>query len=93
MVRDHSTLGGKSFRVVRFFFEIGKGNQQREVRVLVPSGLEASVELLLNQFPYAIAPRLDHHASTGFRILCKIRAADDLLVPFGKIFLACGSDG
>ena len=55
----------KALGVLGFFFQIGKRDEQREIRVLMAGRFEFPIELLLDQFPNAIAPRLDDHASTG----------------------------
>jgi hypothetical protein len=89
---DHGTFGGETFSVFGLFFEVGKGDEEREIGVLVPGGLEAVIEVTLNRFPNGKPPRFDHHAATGFGILGKISSADDLLIPFGKILRAGRSD-
>ena len=93
VVRDHGALGGEPFRVFRLFFQIGEGNQQREVGVLVARRLEAAVQLLLDQLPDAVAPWLDHHAAARFRILGEVGGFDDLLIPLGEILGAGRGDG
>ena len=54
---------------------------------------ETSVELLLDQLPNAVSPRLDDHAAAGFRILREVSGFDDLLVPLWEILRAGGTDG
>ncbi len=93
VVGDDRALGGEAFGVLRFFFKVGKRDQQREVGVLVAGGFEAAVEGELDEFPYAITPWLDHHAAAGFGVFCKIGGAHDLLVPFGEVFGAGRCDG
>src|SRR5438552_18940344 len=47
---------------------------------------------MLHIYPKPVAPRFDHHATAHIRRLREIGRADDLLIPFRKIFLAAGSD-
>ena len=93
MMRDHRTLGGETFGMLRLFFEITQRNQQREIGVHMAGGLELRIELALDVFPQAVTPRLDHHAAAHLGVLRHVGGTHDLLVPFGKIFVACRSDG
>ena len=90
---DHGALGGESFGVFRFFFQVGKRDEQRKIGVLVPGRLEAAVELLLNEFPNPVAPWLDDHAAAGLRVFREVGGFDDLLVPLRKILGAGRGDG
>jgi hypothetical protein len=91
-MRNDGTFGGETFGVFGFFFEIGKGNEEGEVSVLVAGGLEAPVEVTLDSFPDGKTPRLDDHASSCFGIFSKVGCADDLLIPLGKVLGAGGSN-
>ena len=66
LAMNAGAFGGETFCVFSFFFEVGEWNQQGEVSVLMAGFLEACIELLLDQFPDAIAPWLDNHAASGF---------------------------
>ena len=68
-------------------------NEEREISVLVTGSFKASVEIALDRFPNRKAPRLDHHAATGFGDLGQIGSANDLLVPLGKVLGAGRGDG
>ena len=92
MMRHDGTLSGKAFGVFGFLFKEGKRDEEREIGVLVAGCLETSVEVTLDGFPNRKAPRLDHHAATGFGVLGQIGSANDLLVPLGKVFRTGGSD-
>ena len=48
---DHRQFGREAFHVLGFFLQKALRNQQREVDVLVAGGLEAVVELALQQLP------------------------------------------
>ena len=50
-MRDHGALGSEAFGMLRFFFEITQGDEQREVGIHVAGGLELHVELALDVFP------------------------------------------
>ena len=89
---DDRALGGESFGVLGFFFEIGEGDEEGEVSVFVAGCFEAVVEIALDRFLDRKAPRLDDHATTGFGIFGKIRRTDHLLIPLGKVFRARGRD-
>ena len=54
--------------------------------------LEPLVELALDLFPESVTPWLDNHAAADFGILGKICGANDLLIPFGKVFIPGGCD-
>ena len=60
---------------------------------MVAGCLKAAVQLLLDQLPDTVAPRLDHHAAAGFRILGEVGGFDDLLIPLGEILGAGRGDG
>ena len=92
VMRHDGAFLGEAFDVLRFFREIAQRNEKREVGVLVPGRLEHGVELALHVFPDAVAPRLDHHAAAHVGRFGQLGRADDLLIPFGKIFLAPRGD-
>ena len=92
VMRDHRAFLGEAFHVLRFLREVAERNEEREVGVLVAGGLEHRIELPLHVFPDAVAPGLDHHAAAHVGVLGQIRRADDLLIPFGKIFVAARRD-
>lgn len=83
---DYRAFCSETFGVLGFFFKISEGDEQREVCVLVAGAFEVFIELLLDIFPQRVTPRLDHHASSGLRILCHVGSFDNLLVPFWEIF-------
>ena len=62
-----------------------------KVRVPVTGRLEHPVEGGLHALPKGVAPGLDDHAPSDFGVLGEIGRSDNLLIPFGKIFLACRS--
>lgn len=90
---DDGAFGGEAFCVLCLFFEVREGDEEGKVCVLVAGGFELPVELLLNEFPNAVAPWFDDHAATSFGVFCEISSFDDLLIPFGEILSACGVDG
>ena len=55
--------------------------------------LEHGVKLPLHIFPDSVTPGTDHHAAADIGGLGHLRGAHDLLIPFGKIFVAPGRDG
>ena len=93
MMRDHRALGGKALGMLRFFFEVAQGDEQREIGVHMARGLELRIKLALDVFPQAVAPGLDDHAAAHLRVLRHVGGTHDLLVPFGEIFVAGGGDG
>ncbi len=92
VMRDHGALLGEPFHVRRLFFQVADRDEEREIGVPVPRCLEERVELPLDRFPEAVAPRLDDHAAAHVGVLGQVRRADDLLVPFGEVFVAAGRD-
>ena len=89
----YRTLGGKPLSVLRLLFEIGQGDQKREVGILMPCLLELCVQLRLDILPEGKTPWLDHHASARLGILRHVSGTNDLLIPLRKIFLSGGGDG
>ena len=92
VMSDDSTFGREALNMSGFFFEIAHRNEQGEVGVLVSRVLEPLVELALDLLPEPVTPWLDNHAAAHFRIFGKICGADDLLIPFGKVFIPGGCD-
>ena len=90
---DDRAFLGETFDVLRFLLQVAERNEEREIGVLVPGRLEHGVERALHVFPDAVAPGLDHHAAAHVARLRHVGGADDLLIPFGKIFLAARADG
>ena len=62
-MRNDSSLGSKAFDVLGLLVQETLRDEQREVRVLVPGGLEHGVELLLHALPDPITARPDDHAA------------------------------
>ncbi len=90
---DHRQLRREAFDVLRFPLHEALRNQQGEINVLVPGGLEAVVELALQQFPDGIAVGLDDHAAfDDLGRLGHVALQNHVLVPRGEI-LAARSDG
>src|SRR5215469_16346748 len=97
-MRNDSALLGKAFDVFRFFCEVTQWNKQWEVSIAMTSGAKHRVELMLHVFPNPVTPRANDHATAHVRRLGQFGRADDLLIPFRKIFLTprgncrfCGS--
>src|SRR4051794_4242130 len=92
MMSHDRTLFGESFDMFRLLLHVTQRNEEREVSVAMTGGLEHGVERPLHLFPDAVTPGLDHHASANLTRLRQITRSDDLLVPFGKIFLPTRAD-
>ena len=92
-VGDDRAFLGEAFHVGRFLREIAERNEKREIGVPVPGRLEHRVELTLHIFPDAVAPGPNHHAAADVGGLRHLGGANDLLIPFGKIFIAPRRDG
>src|SRR6476659_4575152 len=91
MGNDRAFLG-ETFDMLRFFLHIAERNEEREVSVLMPGRLEHGVERPLHVFPDAVAPGLDHHATTDVARLRHVTGADDLLIPFGEVLRSTRAD-
>ena len=70
----------------RLLLQEAQRDEQREVGVLVPGGLEHRVEPPLDVLPDRVAPRLDHHAAADVGVLGQVGRLDDLLIPLGIVF-------
>ncbi len=68
-MRDNGAFRGKAFSMLRLLLLVGDSNEQGEVGIRMPCALEIGIELLLNQLPNRVAPRLDHHAATHLGVL------------------------
>ena len=85
MMRDHCALFREALDVRGLLLHERQRDEQREVGVLVPGGLEHVIERALHVLPERVAPRADDHAAAHRRCLREVGARDDLLVPLGVI--------
>src|SRR5258708_20911634 len=92
MMRYDCAFLGKTFHVLGLFFHVAERDEEREIGVAVSGRFEHCIELLLDIFPNAKAPWLDHHAAAYFRALSEISGPNNLLIPLGKIFGSRGRD-
>ena len=86
VMRDNRAFFGEPFDVRRLLLDIADRNKQRKIGVLVARRLDHPVQLVLDIFPDAVAPWLDHHAASDIRVFREVSGADHLLVPLGEIF-------
>ena len=93
VMRHDGAFLGETLDVRGFLLQIAQRYKKREVGVPVAGGLEHSVQNRLHPFPQGVAPRLDDHAAANFGVFSEIGRPDDLLIPLGKILLACWRDG
>ena len=93
MVRHHRALLGEALDVLGLLLQEAHRDEQREVGVLVPGGLEHRVEPPLDVLPDGVAPRLDDHAAADVGVLGQVGGLHDLLVPLGVVFFAGRRDG
>src|SRR5438093_8902220 len=89
---DDGAFLGETFNVLRLLCEITQRNEKRKVSVAMASSAKHPVELTLHIFPYPVTPRANHHATAHVRRLGQFRRADDLLIPFRKIFVPSRCD-
>src|SRR6185369_3356829 len=87
---DPGALGREAFDVVGLELEQGLGDQQREVGVLVPGGLDAAVEQPLDVLPEAVAVGPDDHGAAHGRVVGELGLAHDLEVPAREIIRLVG---
>ena len=90
VVGHHGALLGEALGVFLFLGQEAQGDEEREVGVHVPRGLEAVVELALHLLPDAVAVRADDHAAAHGRVLGQLRLLDDVLVPLPVVLFAAG---
>ena len=89
----HGQLRREAFDVLGFLVQKALRDQQREIHVLMAGGLEAVVELALQQLPDSVAVGLDDHAAfDDFGGLGHVALQNDVLIPGGKV-LSAGSNG
>ena len=81
VVRNHSTLLGKTLNVLGLSAEKRLGNQQGEISILHTGCLEHVVEATLHLLPDGIAIGLDDHAATHCRLLGKVGLHNKFVVP------------
>ncbi len=91
-MRDNGAFLGEALDMLGFPGEVTQRNKQGEVRITMPSGAKHPVELALHVLPNAVAPRANHHATAYIRRLSQFRSANDLLIPFRKIFVSAWRD-
>ena len=92
-MRHVGDLGRKALDVLGFLEQQALGNQQREIRVHMAGGLEALVELLLDQFPNGVAVRPNDHEALDRRVVGQFGLADDIEVPLGEVDRLLGDFG
>jgi hypothetical protein len=93
VVRDDGAFLGETLHMLRLLLQVGERNEQREVGILVPRGLEHAVEDRLHPLPDGVAVRLDHHAAAHRRLLGEVGGPHHLLIPLGIVLGAGGADG
>lgn len=92
VVGNYGAFRCKAFSMLGFLFQVGDGDEQGEVGIGVAGVLEALVQVLLDEFPDGVAPRLDDHAAAHFGVFRHVGSLDDLLVPLGEVLGAGGGD-
>ncbi len=90
-MRHDRELGREPFDVLRLPAKESLGDQEREIRVLVPRFLQHPVQRLLYELPDRVAPGTDHHAPLDGGIIGHLGRGDHVRVPARKI-LAAGGD-
>ena len=93
VMRHDGAFFGETLDVRGLLLEIAQRYEKREVGIAVAGGLEHSVQNRLHPLPQGIAPRFDDHTASNFGVFGEIGRPDDLLIPLGKIVLACWRDG
>ncbi len=92
-MRNDRAFLGEAFDVFRFLREITQRNEKRKVRVAMACGAKHCIELALHVLPDPVAPWTNHHAAAHVRGLSQFRRANNLLVPFWKVFVSARRDG
>ena len=78
--RHHRQLGREAFDVLGFLVQKTLRDEQRKIDVLMAGGLEAIVQLALQQLPHGVAVGLDDHAAfDDFRRLSHVALQKDEL--------------
>ena len=86
-VGDREELGRESLDVLGLALHVALRDEQREVGVLVPGGLDPAVQVRLQQLPDPVPVRPDHHAAADRSPVHQLGAEDHVVVP-GREVLA-----
>jgi hypothetical protein len=81
----HRKLGGEALHVVGLAAQVGLGDEQREVGVVVARGLDPRIELGDQQLPDPVAVWADDHRSLDRSAVGQLRLDDELVVPGGEV--------
>ena len=92
-VGDDGALFCKPFHVRGLLLDVAAGDEEREVGIGVPRGLEHGVERPLDVFPKRVAPRFDDHAAAHGAVLGEVGGLDNLLIPLRVVLGARWRDG
>ena len=87
---DPGHFGGEAFHVVGFLQQQGFGNQHGHGHVFVARILEHLVQLLMDQFPDAVAVGLERHAAAHGGVVHQVGLGDHVGIPLGEILVPGG---
>ncbi len=88
-MRDDGRFGREAFDVLCLAPKEALRDEQREVRVAMSRLLEHVIESALHALPDAVAVRPNDHAAADRRIVGKLGAEHDLVVPGAEVFRPC----
>jgi hypothetical protein len=85
-----SHFGGKPLDMIGLLLEVALGDEQGEIGVDVPAGLEPAVQQALDVLPHGVAVGPDDHHPFHGRVIGQLSFADEFEIPLGKIFALRG---
>ena len=89
-MRDDSTLLSEALDVVGLLAQEALGDEEGEVRIVVPCLLKHIIELTLHALPDSIAIGLDDHTATHCGALGQVGLDDEILIPLRIVDVARG---
>jgi hypothetical protein len=84
---DPSDFGGETFDVILFSHEGLIGNKHREISIFNAICLDESVKEFCDLFPNKVGSGSKNIAPRNFVVVDELGLGDDLLIPFGRIFI------
>jgi hypothetical protein len=87
---DDRQLGAETLHVLGFALQVRLRDEEGEVGVGGPGGLDAAVDLGLHALPDGITPGADHHGAPDGAVVGQFGLGDDVLIPPGKVDRARG---
>src|SRR5437588_11282408 len=89
---DDGAFFGETFNMLRLLLHVTERNEEWKISVTMAGGAKHGVQLPLHILPHTKPTWTNDHATAHITGFSKLRRADYLLIPFGKILLPRGRD-